>query len=549
MLVFNGPHGRVSSFSNMQEQIVILDFGSQYTQVIARRIRECKVYSTILPYNTPAEEIAALAPKGIILSGGPMSVYSRKAPLPDKAVFELGVPVLGICFGLQVMAKFLGGKVERGLKREYGKGTLTVKDGRCALFGKLPKSLQVWNSHGDKLTKLPEGFKTVAVTENSPYAAVENRKRKFFGLQFHPEVVHTPKGKTILSNFVQKICGCGRKWTMRSYIDQSVEDIRAQVGKEHVILGLSGGVDSSVAAALIHKAIGKQLTCIFVNNGVLRANEAEAVKTLFKNNFKCNFLYEDTAKLFLKKLKGVTDPETKRKIIGNTFIDVFQKATRKVGKAKFLAQGTLYPDVIESVPIAGNPAALIKSHHNVGGLPKDMKFKLVEPLRCLFKDEVRALGTALGLPKEVVWRQPFPGPGLAVRLLGDLTESRLEILRNADRIVVESMKDSGWYYKVWQSFAVLLPVKSVGVMGDERTYEYTIAVRIVESKDGMTADWVKLPPALLETISSRIINEVDGVNRVVYDITSKPPAQSSGSKALSHFFNNGLLLRPPTRMV
>ena len=310
---------------------------------------------------------------------------------------------------------------------------------------------------------------------------------------------------------------------MRSYIDQSVEDIRAQVGNEHVILGLSGGVNSSVAAALIHKAIGKQLTCIFVNNGVLRANEAEAVKTLFKNNFKCNFLYEDTANLFLKKLKGIKDPETKRKIIGNTFIDVFQKATRKVGKAKFLAQGTLYPDVIESVPIAGNPAALIKSHHNVGGLPKDMKFKLVEPLRCLFKDEVRALGTALGLPKEVVWRQPFPGPGLAVRLLGDLTESRLEILRNADRIVVESMKDSGWYYKVWQSFAVLLPVKSVGVMGDERTYEYTIAVRIVESKDGMTADWVKLPPALLETISSRIINEVDGVNRVVYDITSKPP--------------------------
>ena len=523
LLVFNGPHGRVSSFSNMQEQIVILDFGSQYTQVIARRIRECKVYSTILPYNTPAEEIAALAPKGIILSGGPMSVYSRKAPLPDKAVFELGVPVLGICFGVQVMAKFLGGKVERGLKREYGKGTLTVKDGRCALGGEVAYSVQEGNSNGDKLRKLAEGFKTVAVTENSPYAAVENRKRKFFGLQFHPEVVHTPKGKTILSNFVQKICGCGRKWTMRSYIDQSVEDIRAQVGKEHVILGLSGGVDSSVAAALIHKAIGKQLTCIFVNNGVLRANEAEAVKKLFKNNFKCNFLYEDTAKLFLKKLKGVTDPETKRKIIGNTFIDVFQKATRKVGKAKFLAQGTLYPDVIESVPIAGNPAALIKSHHNVGGLPKNMKFKLVEPLRCLFKDEVRALGTALGLPKEVVWRQPFPGPGLAVRLLGDLTESRLEILRNADRIVVESMKDSGWYYKVWQSFAVLLPVKSVGVMGDERTYEYTIAVRIVESKDGMTADWVKLPPALLETISSRIINEVDGVNRVVYDITSIPP--------------------------
>jgi len=523
LVVFEAENGSVSAFPGMQEQIVILDFGSQYTQVIARRIRECKVYSTILPYDTPAKEIAAMNPKGIILSGGPMSVYSRKAPLPEKEILELDIPVLGICFGLQVMAKFLGGKVERGLKREYGKGTLSVKDRRCSLFGKLPKSLQVWNSHGDKLTKLPDGFKTVAITENSPHAAIENRKRKLFGIQFHPEVVHTPKGKTIISNYVQKICGCGRKWTMRSYIDKAVADIRAQVGKEHVILGLSGGVDSSVAAALIHKAIGNQLTCIFVNNGVLRANEAEAVKKLFKDNFKCNFLYEDTAKLFLRKLKGVTDPETKRKIIGNTFIDVFEKATRKVGKAKFLAQGTLYPDVIESVPIAGNPAALIKSHHNVGGLPEKMKFKLVEPLRCLFKDEVRLLGTELGLPKEVVWRQPFPGPGLAVRLLGDLTEKRLNILRNADRIVVESMKENNWYYKVWQSFAVLLPVKSVGVMGDERTYEYTIAVRIVESKDGMTADWVKLPPALLETISSRIINEVDGVNRVVYDITSKPP--------------------------
>ncbi len=507
----------------MQEQIIILDFGSQYTQVIARRIRECKVYSTILPYNTSAVEIASMNPKGLILSGGPMSVYSRKAPLPDKEIFNLDIPVLGICFGLQVMAKFLGGKVERGLKREYGKGNLSVKDNRCSLFKGLPKSLQVWNSHGDKITKLPEGFKTVAITENSPHAAIENRKQKLFGIQFHPEVVHTPKGKKIIDNYVRNICGCGRKWTMRSYIEKAIDDIRAQVDKEHVILGLSGGVDSSVAAALIHKAVGKQLTCIFVNNGVLRANEAEAVKKLFKDNFKCNFLYEDTAKLFLRKLKGITDPETKRKIIGNTFIDVFQKATRKVGKAKFLAQGTLYPDVIESVPIAGNPAALIKSHHNVGGLPEKMKFELVEPLRCLFKDEVRQLGTELGLPKEVVWRQPFPGPGLAVRLLGDLTESRLDILRNADRIVVEAMKQHNWYYKVWQSFAVLLPVKSVGVMGDERTYEYTIAVRIVESKDGMTADWVKLPASLLETISSRIINEVDGVNRVVYDITSKPP--------------------------
>ncbi len=507
----------------MKEQVVILDFGSQYTQVIARRIRECRVYSIILPHNTPVGEIAALNPKGIILSGGPQSVYSRKAPLPDKKIFDLGVPMLGICFGLQLMAKYLGGKVERGLKREYGKGFLRVKDGKCVLFGKLPGTLQVWNSHGDKLTQLPKGFRTVAVTENSPFAAVENRKRRFFGLQFHPEVVHTPKGKTIISNFVHKICGCGRKWTMRNYIDQAVEEIRAQVGDEHVILGLSGGVDSSVAAALIHKAIGKQLTCIFVNNGVLRANEAEVVQKLFRDNFKCNFLYKDTAKLFLKKLKGVTDPETKRKIIGNTFIDVFQKATRKVGKAKFLAQGTLYPDVIESVPIAGNPASLIKSHHNVGGLPDNMKFELVEPLRNLFKDEVRLLGLELGLPKEVVWRQPFPGPGLAVRLLGEVTENSLTILRNADRIVIESMKNAGWYYKVWQSFAVLLPVRSVGVMGDERTYEYTIAVRVVESKDGMTADWVKLPSTLLETISSRIINEVDGVNRVCYDITSKPP--------------------------
>ena len=507
----------------MNEQIVILDFGSQYTQVIARRIRECKVYSTIIHYNTPAAEIAKMNPSGIILSGGPSSVYAKDAPLPDKAIFNLGVPMLGICFGLQVIAKFLKGKVERGQKREYGKGTLRVRNARCRLFDGLPRELQVWNSHGDKLTRLPDGFKAVATTENSAFAAIENARARFYGLQFHPEVVHTPKGKKIISNFVHKICGCGRKWTMRNYVDQAVQDIRTQTGRGKVIVGLSGGVDSSVAAALIHKAIGKQLTCIFVNNGVLRANEAAVVKEVFGRNFKVKLHYEDATALFMRKLRGMTDPEKKRKIIGNTFIDVFQKATRKVGKAKFLAQGTLYPDVIESVPIAGNPAALIKSHHNVGGLPKDMKFKLVEPLRCLFKDEVRALGTALGLPKEVVWRQPFPGPGLAVRLLGDLTESRLEILRNADRIVVESMKDSGWYYKVWQSFAVLLPVKSVGVMGDERTYARPIIIRAVTSEDAMTADWARLPYDILENMSSRIINEVEGVNRVVYDITSKPP--------------------------
>jgi GMP synthase (glutamine-hydrolysing) len=507
----------------MNEQIIILDFGSQYTQVIARRVRECSVYSQILRYDTSAAEIARLRPRGIILSGGPSSVYAKDAPMPDKNIFQLGIPVLGICFGVQLLAHFHGGRVEKGLKREYGKGTLTVKDARCALFARLPKSLQVWNSHGDKLTKMPEGFQTVAVTENSEYAAIEHRQKKFFGLQFHPEVVHTPRGKEIIANFVHDICGCGKNWTMRNYVDQAVEEIRAQVGKAEVILGLSGGVDSSVAAALLHKAIGDQLTCIFVNNGLLRAREADVVREVFGRHFKIKLQYEDVGGQFLTKLKGVTDPERKRKIIGKTFIDIFQAATKRAGKAKFLAQGTLYPDIIESVPIGGNPAALIKSHHNVGGLPKNMKFALVEPLKNLFKDEVRQLGLELGLPAEIVHRQPFPGPGLAVRILGEVTPLRCEILRNADAIVVEEMKSSGWYYKIWQSFAVLLPVRSVGVMGDERTYDYTIAIRAVESQDGMTADWVKLPYNLLERLASRIINEVKGVNRCVYDITSKPP--------------------------
>ena len=507
----------------MNEQIVILDFGSQYTQVIARRIRECNVYSIILPYNTPAKEIAKLNPKGLILSGGPSSVYSEKAPMPDKDIFKLGVPTLGICYGVQLLAHFLGGKVERGQKREYGKGTLTIKDDTCPLFHNVPAAIQVWNSHGDKLTKLPNGFKPVAATENSYYAAIEDRKRHFYGLQFHPEVVHTPKGKEIIANFVHRICGCGKNWTMQSYVDLAVKEIRAQVGKERVILGLSGGVDSSVAAALLHEAIGDQLTCIFVNNGLLRAKEADVVQKVFGRHFHIKLQYEDATRIFLTRLKGVTDPERKRKIIGKTFIEVFQAATKRAGKAKFLAQGTLYPDVIESVPIAGNPAAMIKSHHNVGGLPKNMKFELVEPLKCLFKDEVRQLGLELGLPKEIVYRQPFPGPGLAVRILGEVTPSRCEILRNADAIVVEEMKSSELYYKIWQSFAVLLPVRSVGVMGDERTYDYTIAIRAVESQDGMTADWVKLPYDLLEKLSSRIINEVKGVNRCVFDITSKPP--------------------------
>ncbi len=507
----------------MNEQIVILDFGSQYTQVIARRIRECNVYSQILRFDTPAKEIAALKPRGIILSGGPSSVYASKAPLPDKKIFELGAPLLGICYGVQLFAQFLGGKVEQGLKREYGKGRLRVTNRHCRLFANLPKTLQVWNSHGDKLTRLPRGFTSAAVTDNSEYAAIENRARKFFGLQFHPEVVHTPRGREIISNFVHGICGCGRNWTMRNYLEQAVGEIRAQVGKERVILGLSGGVDSSVAAALIHKAVGGQLTCIFVNNGLLRGREARTVREVFGRHFHIQLQYEDASKLFLKRLKGVTDPERKRKIIGRTFIEVFDSATKRASKAKFLAQGTLYPDVIESVPIGGNPAALIKSHHNVGGLPKKMKLQLVEPLKHLFKDEVRQLGLELGLPKEMVFRHPFPGPGLAVRVLGEVTQGRLEILRNADFIVLQEMKNSGWYYKVWQSFAVLLPVRSVGVMGDERTYDYTIAIRAVESQDGMTADWVRLPYDLMEKLAGRIINEVKGVNRCVFDITSKPP--------------------------
>ncbi len=507
----------------MNEQIVILDFGSQYTQVIARRIRECSVYSTIVPFHTSASEIAAMKPKGLILSGGPSSVYAEDAPLPDKAIFKLGVPVLGICFGVQLLAQFLGGRVEKGQKREYGKGTLTIKNRQCALFKNLPAKLQVWNSHGDKLTRMPRDFVVVATTENSDYAAIEHRQRKFFGLQFHPEVVHSPRGKEILANFVHGVCGCGKEWTMRNYVEQAVEQIRAQVGQERVILGLSGGVDSSVAAALIHKAVGDQLTCIFVNNGLLRAREADVVREVFGRNFKLKLQYEDASALFLKKLKGVIDPERKRKIIGKTFIDVFEAATRRAGKAKFLAQGTLYPDVIESVPIAGNPAALIKSHHNVGGLPKNMKFALVEPLKCLFKDEVRQLGIELGLPKEIVWRQPFPGPGLAVRCLGEVTPEKLRILRRADAIVVEEMKSNDLYYKIWQSFAVLLPVRSVGVQGDERTYDWTIAVRAVESQDGMTADWVRLPYEVLEKVSLRITNEVRGINRIVLDLTSKPP--------------------------
>jgi GMP synthase (glutamine-hydrolysing) len=503
------------------DRILILDFGSQYTQVIARRIRELKVFSEILPHDSSVKQILSLQPKGIILSGGPASVYSPKAPQVDPKIFDLGIPILGICYGMQLIGKHLGGKVQRSERREYGRGELTVKK-KCALFSQLPKKLEIWNSHGDKLISLPKGFQTVATTENSPYAVIE--KGHIFGLQFHPEVAHTPRGKEMLANFVKKICGCRASWTTESFIDRTVEEIRREVGQDRVILGLSGGVDSSVAAALIHRAIGKQLVCILVDNGLMRANEVESVKAIFGRGLGLQLKVVDASKLFLKKLHQVTDPEKKRKIIGTEFVRTFEAATKSVGAAKFLAQGTLYPDIIESVAIAGNPAALIKSHHNVGGLPKRMKFKLLEPLKQLFKDEVRQVGEALGLPKEMVWRQPFPGPGLAVRCLGAITADKLRILRDADAIVVEEMKKSGWYYKVWQSFAVLLPVRSVGVMGDERTYDFTIALRTVDSQDAMTADWSRLPHELLAKVSTRVINEVKGVNRMVLDISSKPPA-------------------------
>jgi GMP synthase (glutamine-hydrolysing) len=521
--------------SSTHSKILILDFGSQYTQVIARRIRECQVYSEIVRFDTPAAEIAAAKPKGIILSGGPASVYDKGAPQMDPGIFSLGIPVLGICYGLMLMAHHLGGQVVFTGRREYGAGMLHIKNG-SQLFDGLGNQLDVWNSHGDEVTALPEGFRVVGTTEGCDFAAVEDRQRKLYGLQFHPEVAHTPRGREILQNFLFHICHCAMDWTMGSFIEEACARVRKQVGDQKVVLGLSGGVDSSVTAALLHKAIGDQLTCIFVNNGLLRAREEEIVQRVFGENFHVRLKYVDASERFLALLKGVTDPERKRKLIGNEFIKVFQKATeellkedhrdggRKHSGYRFLAQGTLYPDVIESVSIGGNPAQVIKSHHNVGGLPEKMHFELVEPVRQLFKDEVRQAGLQLGLPKEIVYRQPFPGPGLAVRILGEVTPERLSILREADTIVQSEMEAADWYYKVWQSFAVLLPVQSVGVMGDQRTYENTVVLRIVESQDGMTADWVRLPYELLARISSRISNEVKGVNRVCYDISSKPPS-------------------------
>ncbi|HUB68251.1 MAG TPA: glutamine-hydrolyzing GMP synthase [Candidatus Methylacidiphilales bacterium] len=507
----------------MTSKILILDFGSQYTQVIARRVRQLNVYSEIVRYDTPASVLKSLRPAGLILSGGPASVYAKGAPQPDQRIFEGGIPILGVCYGMQLLGKWLGGEVAPGARREYGRGRLHISK-PSPLFHELPEQIDIWNSHGDCLKKLPKGFHAIATSDNSPYAVIEDPERRIYGLQFHPEVAHTPRGMEILSNFVFGICQAAPTWTMKSFIESACETVRNQVGKERVLLGLSGGVDSSVAAALLHQAIGGQLQCIFVDNGLLRKGEREKVQDVFGRHLRLKLLTVNAGPRFLKALKGVADPERKRKIIGRIFIEEFQRATKKVGAAKFLAQGTLYPDVIESVAIGDNPAAVIKSHHNVGGLPKNMKFQLVEPLRQLFKDEVRVVGETLGLPKEIVWRHPFPGPGLAVRILGPIDAKKLSILREADAIVIEEMKAAKWYDKVWQAFAVLLPVRSVGVMGDERTYEFTAVLRVVESHDGMTADWVRLDHEVLGRIASRITNEVKGINRVVYDISSKPPA-------------------------
>ena len=507
-----------------KQLVLILDFGSQYTQLIARRVREQKVYSEIHPFNLPLDKIRAMRPSGIILSGGPSSVYDQGAPRVSVELFSLGVPILGICYGVQLSSLLLGGKVKPAQNREYGRASVKLEAPSELFAGfHLGDEIAVWMSHGDRVESLPDGFRRIGVSDNCPFAAVESLKHKFWGVQFHPEVAHTPRGNEILGNFLFRVCRCEPSWTMANFVDEAIQKVKQQVGQGRVICGLSGGVDSSVAASLVHRAVGDRLTCIFVDNGLLRVRESVQVESVFRGAFKMNLVVVDAAERFLTKLAGVEDPEQKRKIIGREFIAVFEEEARKAGKADFLVQGTLYPDVIESVSHKG-PSATIKSHHNVGGLPEKMNLTLVEPLRELFKDEVRALGEELNLPHDLLWRQPFPGPGLAVRILGPVSKERCDLLRQGDSIIDEEIRAAGLYESIWQSFGVLLPVRSVGVMGDERTYANVLALRAVHSKDGMTADWVPLPHDLLASISSRIVNEVRGINRVVYDISSKPPA-------------------------
>jgi GMP synthase (glutamine-hydrolysing) len=504
--------------SSQFETILILDFGGQYTQLIGRRIREANVYTEIIPFNTPIEKVKAQNPKGIVLSGGPASVYETDAPLCDPAILKLGVPVLGICYGMQLIGKEMGGRVEPATHREYGSRELDSVKSACLIEG----MRRVWMSHGDRILEPPPGFEVTGRTQNT-IAAMENTARKVFGVQFHPEVTHTENGSSLLRRFVFDVCGCAGDWTIGSFIENSIERIRKQIGDGRALCAISGGVDSTVAATLVSRAIGDRLVGVFVNTGLLRKNEFEKVLAMLRDNLHLNVHGVDASGRFLNMLAGVTDPEKKRKLIGNEFIRVFEEEALSIGAVDFLVQGTLYPDVIESVSVKG-PSQTIKSHHNVGGLPERMRLKLVEPLRELFKDEVRRVGMQLGLPEDMVWRQPFPGPGLAVRIMGEITPEGVRMLQEADEILVSEIKKAGLYREIWQSFGVLLPVKSVGVMGDIRTYEHTLAIRAVHSSDGMTADWVRLPYDLLGVISNRIVNEVKGINRVVYDITSKPPA-------------------------